>query len=104
MGVGARATHSALRAGRNHPPTHSALRAGPRDRQGSEYRALPVTRLIKTGGEPEPWCLSPRQWGASSRSELHEARVRLQRPPPPPPSPSLLSLTSGLAQLGTPSL
>src|SRR5690349_8643376 len=36
---------------RNHPPTHSALRAGPRDWQGSEYRALPVARFNKTWGE-----------------------------------------------------
>src|SRR5690349_996479 len=82
-----RRTHSALRAGRNHPPTHSALRAGPRDRQGSEYRALPVTRLIKTGGEPEPWSLSPSRCGASSRADLHEARVRLQLLPLSPPPP-----------------
>src|SRR5690349_3088188 len=84
---------------RAEPPTHSALRAGPRDRQGSEYRALPVTRLIKTGGRAGAVVGVAESMGSELSFGAASGTSTAPAPPPSPSSlPSELNLGAGEAR------
>src|SRR5690349_23456396 len=93
------ATHPFRAPRRAEPPTHSALRAGPRDRQGSEYRALPVTRLIKTGGGAGAVVgVAESMWSERSFVAARGTSTAPASPPVPLPLPSELNLGAGEAR------